>query len=497
MLGVVNPVMRGGLPMPKLAQFISQVNPVKLALLNDGTEGGPEIIFDSVSTDSRTLSPGALFVALSGPNFDANQFVAAAKSRGAVAAVVTRIDATMQAVGLPLIQVGDSLAALQRWATYWRGQWQGRLIAVAGSNGKTTVKQMVASILSAAVGDDHAWATPGNLNNHIGVPLSVLGLSSNHTLAVLELGMNHPNEIRGLATIASPHVAVVTNAQREHQEFMKTVAAAAEENGQVFTALPQDGVAIFPIDSVHEPIWIRQAGHRQMIRFGLADSFDDAFSGKEVLGAWVTQPPAPMPMLSVTFPNRQKIELQLRGIGEHFARNALAAAASAYAVGITPAVIAKALNAFAPVKGRGQVRALKGGGVLIDDSYNANPDSVRAAIDALALMTAPQALVLGDMGEVGDQGEAFHQEVLRHAIQKNIPSIWLTGIAFQSAHQHTGVGQHRDDVGQLIHGLRDWLDAQQSGQQSPSVWVKGSRFMKMERVVDALTLPTGEAATCC
>lgn len=485
--------MRGGLHMPKLAQFIAQVSPVKLVLPKDGGE----IFFDAVSTDSRTLPSGALFVALSGPNFDANQFIAAAKARGAVAAVVTRMDAEMQSVGLPLIQVDDALAALQCWATYWRSQWQGRLIAVAGSNGKTTVKQMVASVLSAAVGADHAWATPGNLNNHIGVPLSVLGLASRHRLAVLELGMNHPNEIQGLAAIASPHVAVVTNAQREHQEFMKSVAAAAEENGQVFAALPQEGVAIFPMDPAHEPIWIRQAAHRPMIRFGFADSFDAAFRGKEVIGAWRTKPAGPIPVLCVTFPNQQQIELELRGIGEHFARNALGAAACAYAIDIAPAVIAKALNAFVPVKGRGQIRALKGGGVLIDDSYNANPDSVRAAIDALASMAAPQALVLGDMGEVGDQGEAFHQEVLHHAVQKNIPSIWLNGVAFRSAHQQTGIGQHRDDVGQLIDGLRDWLDTHQSGQQLPSVWVKGSRFMKMERVVDALALPTGEAATCC
>jgi UDP-N-acetylmuramyl pentapeptide synthase len=199
----------------------------------------------------------------------------------------------------------------------------------------------------------------------------------------------------------------------------------------------------------------------------------------------------------VTFPDQQQIELRLQGIGEHFARNALAAASCAYAADISPAVIGQALNAFVPVKGRGQIRSLVGGGVLVDDSYNANPDSVLAAIDALALMPAPHALVLGDMGEVGDQGEAFHQEVLRHAADKDITSIWLTGMAFASAYQAAGVGQHFDDIGNLVTRLRDWMSEQQRASQPPSVWVKGSRFMKMERVVNALALPSEEAATCC
>jgi UDP-N-acetylmuramoyl-tripeptide--D-alanyl-D-alanine ligase len=440
--------------------------------------------------------PGALFVALSGPNFDANTFIRAAKSRGATAAVVTRIDESMRSVGLPLVQVGDALLALQQWARYWRGQWAGRMIAVTGSNGKTTVKQMVASILSHAVGPDHAWATPGNLNNHIGVPLSVLGLSSAHQLAVVELGMNHPNEIAGLARIAAPHVAVVTNAQREHQEFMKSVAAAAEENGQVFTALPNDGVAIFPNDDVHESIWVRQANRRRMIRFGFSDVFDDIFYGKEVLGSWDVDPHDSTPILRITFPNQQWIGLRLRGVGQHFALNALAAAACAYAVDITPADIAAALNAFEPVAGRGRRCALAGGGVVVDDSYNANPDSVRAAIDALASMPMPQALVLGDMGEVGDQSELFHQEVLRHAAQRNIPSIWLHGAAFGSAQRQTGIGQHFDDIHRLIDGVRDWSARQQANQSTPSIWVKGSRFMKMERVVRSLGSTAGETAQC-
>jgi UDP-N-acetylmuramoyl-tripeptide--D-alanyl-D-alanine ligase len=183
-------------------------------------------------------------------------------------------------------------------------------------------------------------------------------------------------------------------------------------------------------------------------------------------------------------------------VGQHFALNALAAAACAYAVDITPADIAAALNAFEPVAGRGRRCALAGGGVVVDDSYNANPDSVRAAIDALASMPMPQALVLGDMGEVGDQSELFHQEVLRHAAQRNIPSIWLHGAAFDSAQRQTGIGQHFDDIHRLIDGVRDWSARQQANQSTPSIWVKGSRFMKMERVVRSLGSTAGETAQC-
>ena len=478
--------------MPRLREFLAQVNPQAVCM----SEQAADCVFNSVSTDSRTLSAGALFFALSGPHFDANAFVAAAKERGAVAAVVTRMDDDMQASGLPLIQVQDSLAALQQWARHWRSQWTGRLVAVTGSNGKTTVKQMIASIFTQAVGQEHAWATPGNLNNHIGVPLSVLGLSAGHQLAVLELGMNHPNEIAGLAAIAAPHVAVVTNAQREHQEFMKSVAAAAEENGQVFKALPSDGVAIFPQDAAHESIWLGLTGHRRMIRFGFGERFDDLFHGKEILGAWRTNAADGQTVLQITFPNQQQIYLRLRGVGEHFALNAMAAAACTYAVDISPAIIARGLNAFEPMKGRGQRCALAGGGVLIDDSYNANPDSVRAAIDALAFMPRPQALVLGDMGEVGDQSDAFHQEVLQYANQRAIASIWLHGTAFEQAARSLGIGHHFREVNELIDGLRAWSTEQQAAQQSPSIWVKGSRFMKMERVVQALSSPIGEATTC-
>lgn len=503
MAAVMLPHWDRELHMPSLKEFIRAVECVQVYFPSQASDG---LVFSSVSTDTRTLLPGALFIALSGPNFDGNSFVSTAKEKGAVAAVVTRLDASTQSAGIPLVQVADAVNALQQWAAAWRRSWNGRVVAVTGSNGKTTVKQMIGAIAAAAVGPDHAWATPGNLNNHIGLPLSVLGLRSTHQIAVLELGMNHPDEIAGLAAIASPHVALVNNAQREHQEFMKSVTAVAQENGQVFTALAADGVAVFPIDQGSEPIWIAQACGKKMIRFGFADhAAGSSFSGDQVLGQW--EPAATTSasakaagnarVLRIVFPDQSVIHLKLKGAGDHFALNALAASACAFAAGIDVGFIGQALNSFEPVQGRGQQQRLAGGGLLVDDSYNANPDSVRAAIDALVSLPQPRALVLGDMGEVGDQGEAFHREVLDYAGQKEIDSVWLHGPAFGLACGRTGVGKHFDEITRLIEQLHAWVVESQARHQMPSVWIKGSRFMRMERVVTAMEPQTGEKVACC
>jgi UDP-N-acetylmuramoyl-tripeptide--D-alanyl-D-alanine ligase len=474
--------------MPKLSELLAVI-PQSVLLQSAAAQDTP---FFGVSTDTRTLSAGALFFALEGPNFDGSKFLQTAKEKGAAAAVIRRGAIASQDVPLVCIEVPDTLIALQQWASHWRKQWPGKVIAVTGSNGKTTVKQMIGKILATAVGSSHAWATPGNLNNHIGVPLSVLGLAPVHKAAVLELGMNHPNEIAGLAAIAAPHVGLVNNAQREHQEFMKSVAAVAQENGQVFTALPETGAAVFPRDPEHEPIWIALAGRRRCIRFG----FDNAgcsqeFQGEDVTGSWEDLSGNE---LSIRFPSGESIVVALQGAGEHFACNAMAAAACSWAADISPKAIQQALNAFEPVAGRGKKLALTGGGILVDDTYNANPDSVRAAIDALVTLPIPQALVLGDMGEVGDQGEQFHCEVLRYADAKNIRAIWLHGQAMATAHAQTGLGKHFDQVDGLVSDLRGWLDRQHQQGSQPSVWAKGSRFMKMERVIEQLKAPINGVA---
>jgi UDP-N-acetylmuramoyl-tripeptide--D-alanyl-D-alanine ligase len=470
--------------MPKLSEFIAVV--AQSRLLSSNVDAAA-IAFEGISTDSRTLARDDLFIALQGPNFDGSRFLQVAKDKGASAAVVPRGAVAVNEAPLTCVEVPDTLIALQQWACHWRSLWPGTLIAVTGSNGKTTVKQMIAAVLCQALGEANAWATLGNLNNHIGVPLSVLGLKKRHRAAVLELGMNHPNEIARLAAIAAPHVALVNNAQREHQEFMKSVAAVALENGQVFAALPAHGIAVFPRDPEHEPLWRRLAGTRRCVRFGFSGSpCAPLFEGDDVEGQWADSAHS---ALELRLGSHGSIRLHLNGTGEHFAMNAMAAAACAWAAEIPLSAIEAALSRFEPVAGRGKKLPLRGGGILVDDTYNANPDSVRAAIDALVSLPAPRALVLGDMGEVGEKSEQFHCEVLRYADAKKIQAIWLHGNALAAAHQQTGLGKHFSELEGLLSGICGWLDASQRAGQRPSVWAKGSRFMKMERVVEQLKEP--------
>lgn len=485
--------------MAKLHELLVKLPGARLylpAAFQGGEDQARSIEFDSVSTDSRTLDPGALFVGLSGPRFDGAAYAAAACKQGAVAAMVSSGAETSITVELPVVVVPDALLGLQQWARHWRVAWGGCSIAVTGSNGKTTVKQMIHAIASHALGERAAWATPGNLNNHIGVPLSVLGLRPYHQLAVFELGMNHPDEIALLAGIARPEIALVNNAQREHQEFMKSVEAVARENGQALCALPDNGVAVFPRDSAHEAIWSAQAEGRRLMRFGFQTApAAQGFLGEEVLGRWESS--ASGVLLAIRFADQREIHIVPRGLGEHFALNLIAAAACGFAADIELDQIAEALSAFEPVQGRGRPLTLKTGGVMVDDTYNANPDSVHAAIDALLRMPSPRALVLGDMGEVGDEGPRFHREILHHARAQSINAIWLHGQAMALAQEQTGIGQHYPQIEALIADLRHWVSAQQAQRLGPSVWVKGSRFMKMERVVQALVTEQEGRTLCC
>jgi UDP-N-acetylmuramoyl-tripeptide--D-alanyl-D-alanine ligase len=280
---------------------------------------------------------------------------------------------------------------------------------------------MAASILRAAVGDA-AHATQGNLNNDIGVPLTLLKLKPSHQLAVIELGMNHPGEIATLAAIAQPTVALVNNAQREHQEFMVSVAAVARENGAVLAALSADGVAVFPSDEEYTPIWRELAATRRVITFSDTDTHAavHAHNASWQAGAWDLHFTTPLGAERCT----------LRVAGRHNLRNAMAAAACAVAAGVPLAAISRGLSAFEPVGGRSRALAVPLADhtlTLIDDSYNANPDSVLAAIDVLAELPEPRLLALGDMGEVGEQGLAFHLEVLRHAQVRGIDAVHLAG----------------------------------------------------------------------
>lgn len=433
-----------------------------------------------VHTDSRSLQPGDLFVALHGEHFDAADFLPEAASRGAAAVLCARASAArLQASGLPGVLVEDARLALGQLAAYWRQRWgKKHLIAVTGSNGKTTVTQMLASILRAWK-PDAMLATQGNFNNDIGVPLTLLRLRPEHEVAVLELGMNHPGEIAHLAAMVRPSVAVVNNAQREHQEFMVSVEAVARENGMVFKFLSQDGVAVFPLTDAFDALWREQAGQRAIWRFsGQSDQVEVCLrqchwhSPEQLTGFWQLRVASPAGLL----------DFDLHVPGQHNVSNALAAVACALAAGVAPDAVQRGLSAFRPMAGRSQIFHLRIGGrklTLIDDTYNANPDSVRALIDMLAHMPGPRLLVLGDMGEVGQQGAAFHAEVGRYARERGIEHMLVMGD--QAIHAAMAFGGRHFEC----------MDALQSAVQAhlnlcASVAVKGSRFMHMERVVQAL-----------
>lgn len=427
-----------------------------------------------LESDTRRLSPGQLFLALRGERFDGHDYLEAAQAAGAGAAVVERAQA---GAGLRQLEVGDTRAALGKLGQAWRARFKLPLIAVTGSNGKTTTKEMIASILRSWQGDEAVLWTQGNLNNDLGVPMTLLRLGAGHKAAVVELGMNHPGEIAGLAAMTQPTVALVNNAQREHQEFMRSVEAVAQENGSVFKALKADGIAVFPGDDAFTPLWDEMAGHCRSLRFGPAVQWG-AHAGdvrQDALGC----------AFMLHLPDGEQTAVQLSVPGMHNVRNALAAAACAYAIGVPADAIRAGLESFASVQGRMQAHRLPGGRTLIDDSYNANPDSVLAAIDVLAEMPGSKVLVLGDMGEVGEQGPAMHAEVGAYARDKGLSALLAYGPMARLAAQAFGAaGESFDDIGRLAERLAQNAEAH--------VLVKGSRSMKMERVVQVM-LTAGEA----
>lgn len=439
--------------------------------------GDGRVAFARVHSDTRSLQAGDLFVALKGETFDAHDFLSAARAAGAAAALAER---GLAEAGLAGLQVPDALAALQQLAAAWRRRFELPLIAVTGSNGKTTVTQMIASILRAAAGDA-AFATVGNLNNHIGLPLTLLRLRATHRLGVVELGMNHPGEIALLARIAAPTVGLVNNAQREHQEFMATVEAAARENGTVLEGLSPQGIAIFPADDDFAPLWRQMAGERAAWTFALQGKADVRADLHWQGEQWALQ----------LHTRDGEARVMLRMAGLHNVKNALAATAAALAVGVALPQVVQGLEAFEPVKGRSRLLQLQRAGralTLVDDSYNANPDSVRAAIDVLATLDGPRWLLLGDMGEVGQQGPAFHAEVGDYARQRGIEYFWTVGeLCVHAATAYGASARHFDSVDAMLAALA-------GAEPVRTVLVKGSKFMRMPRVVDTLLQEPPHAA---
>jgi UDP-N-acetylmuramoyl-tripeptide--D-alanyl-D-alanine ligase len=436
------------------------------AAATEGRLRGTDVRYGGVSTDTRGIAAGELFVAIRGERFDGHEFLGMAKARGASAAMV---DARFSgAAPLPLVVVDDTRQGLGRLAGHWRSRFAPAVIGIAGANGKTTTKEMLASILRAHAGAAAVLATQGNLNTDIGVPLTLLGMNAAHRYCAVELGMNHPGEIAWLAAIARPTIGLVTNAQREHMEFMGSVEASARENAQVYRVLPADGVAVVNADDACRAIFGEAAGVRRVVEFGLGRraAVTGGYALKRLSSEIVVRTPAGEACATLAI------------AGAHNAHNALAAAACAHAAGIPVATIGKGLAAFRPYAGRMQEKRTRGGSTLIDDSYNANPDSVRAAIDVLAACPAPTVLVLGDMGEVGVEGPQLHREVGAYARSRGISALYALGAASREAVAAFGDGaRHFNAPEELVVALP----------AAATVLVKGSRFMRMERVVAALT----------
>lgn len=431
-------------------------------LIGDGT-----VPILDVCTDTRAIRPGCLFVTLRGERFDAHDFIGQAFQAGAAAVLAERWVEGMRA---PALLVDDVRHAFGEIAAGWRRRFAIPVLAVTGSNGKTTVKEMLASILAVAFGESRRLATAGNLNNDIGVPITVLRLREHHRAAVIELGMNRPGEIAWLAQIAQPGVALVNNAQREHQEFMRSVRATALENGAAISALPAAGTAVFPGDDPHTELWRELAQSRRCIDFGLMGT------------CAVRADPDARPESFEMQVDGSRVTIRLSIDGRHNIRNALAASACAVAIGIELPAIAAGLAAFRPVRGRLARLNAANGAHLIDDTYNANPDSVRAAIDVLAGSAAPRILVLGDMGEVGEHSDQYHREVIDHARDRGIEHLLALGEATTRAvrdAQHPGY-----EAFASLEVLNERLA--ELALTPATVLVKGSRFMQMERVVAAL-----------
>ncbi len=449
------------------------------AQLLDGHYNGPDLDFGSVSTDTRSLLPGDVFVALKGPNFDGHGFVDKARNSGAIAAVISdSVD-----VDMPLITVGDTGKALMKLAQEWRRQHPIPTVAITGSNGKTTVKEMVAAILSCR---GKVLATRGNFNNEIGLPLTLFRLSDDDEYAVLELGASALGEIGRLVTVAMPQVAVLTNAGPAHLQGFGSIDRVATAKGEIFSTLTAGDTAIINADDVYAPQWRDTvASDVNILTFGWQGDADvhlrdQALATRLVDGAFETR-------FGLAH-NDEAVDVILHLAGLHNVSNALAAAAACLALGVDLKTIVRGLKQLLPVSGRLAPLAGRSGAQIIDDSYNANPGSVDAAIKLLAACQGERWLVLGDMGDLGQGASELHHDIGVVAREMGIDRLYACGTL--SAHAVSGfgdAGHHFDSREALVAALQPQLG------ESVVLLVKGSRSAAMDRVVTALSAePTGE-----
>jgi len=427
----------------------------------NGSLAGADCTFTGVSTDTRTLARGDLFVAIAGPTFDGHEFLSVASEKGAAGALVSR----PVHADLPCIQAEDTRLAFGRLASHWRRQFSIPVVAVTGSNGKTTVKNMIAAILSER---GPTLATQGNLNNDIGVPLTLLRLRSSDRYAVIEMGMNHPGEIDYLTRLAHPTVALVNNAAAAHLAGLGSVEAVAHAKGEIFAGLSGDGVAIVNADDEHAGLWRRLAAPHRTVTFGLDNSADvSATFALDASGSTI----------QLRTP-QGGISMRLSLLGRHNVANALAASAAAQAAGASLVDIQAGLEKLKSVSGRLEIKRGLNGARVLDDTYNANPGSLAAGVEVLKSAGGERVLVLGDMGELGDAAPEIHRQVGRLAKQLGIEHLYAVGPLAREAAETFGTGaQHFADHDALVAMLGKELRADMT------VLVKGSRLMKMERVV--------------
>jgi len=429
---------------------------------------GDDALFSSVSTDTRSLKKNDLFVALSGDRYDGHEYVEQAKDLGAVAAMVSQ---EMQEI-LPVLLVPDTRKGLGQLASVWRDRLELSLVAITGSNGKTTVKEMLASILGQ---QGEVLATKGNLNNEIGMPLTLLKLQDQHKFAVIEMGASHKGEIDYLTGLAKPDVALVTNAGAAHLEGFGDVEGVAQAKGEIFSGLDSNGTAIINADDDYAGYWKNLVGKRRVVTFGINNEADLKAEWKQKEG--ITE-------VCMRTPSGQ-ITLKLKLSGRHNVMNALAAAAAAHALGVKNEKIRKGLEAMQVVKGRLQFRKGVNGMQVLDDTYNANPSSLQAALNVLSSLPGRKWLVLGDMAELGEDSEDMHRQAGVQAREFGVERLYLTGRNSEFAVQGFGSGAcFIEDKAQLVDSVSaDW---ETEGSTQGTVLVKGSRSMQMEEVVDLL-----------
>lgn len=428
-----------------------------------------------VVTDSRHIQEGDVFVALVGEQFDGHDYVTDVLAQGAAAVVVSRDVAAGDARQMV---VGDTLVALGQVAHAWRMLLNPKILALTGSNGKTTVKEMCAAILRVACGEEAVLATAGNFNNEIGMPLTLLRLQDAHQVVVLELGMNHFGELSRLTQIAQPDVALVNNALRAHigNDF-NGVADIARAKSEIYAGLkPESGVALLPVEDPNLALFEQATQGLKQATFGLHTG--DVHAKDMVL--------SPLCSDFVLSDGKEQIAVHLPVAGEHNVYNAAAAAAVVRAIGVSWANIAAGLAKFHNAKGRLQGFTSKSGALVVDDTYNANPDSMKAALDVLARFDGAKVFVMGAIGELGSDSWDLHAEVGQYANEQGLSALLGLGADAQAACNACAVGQYFEDLNALLAVLGQYNVA------GTTILVKGSRFMQMERVVEALLAATGK-----